>query len=53
MIGSPQAEDARWFRREGRTVLITQAMLDRRDALRVPPVAPARQGMTLQPRDVA
>lgn len=53
VAGEDPAEDARWFRREGRTVLITQAMLDRRDALRVLPVAPARQGMTLQPRDVA
>ncbi|WP_336512274.1 sugar phosphate nucleotidyltransferase [Paracoccus shandongensis] len=53
VAGEDPDEDARWFRREGRTVLITQAMLDRREALRIPTILPARQGTALHPRDVA
>ncbi|MFC3630693.1 sugar phosphate nucleotidyltransferase [Paracoccus angustae] len=53
VVGEDPDEDARWFRREGRTVLITQAMLNRREALRIPAILPARQGVALHPRDVA
>lgn len=34
VVGEDPAEDARWFRSEGGTVLVTQAMLDRREASR-------------------
>jgi glucose-1-phosphate adenylyltransferase len=53
VVGEDPEEDARWFRREGRTVLVTQAMLDRREAMRVPAILSARPGAALHPRDVA
>lgn len=53
VVGEDPEEDARWFRRDGRTVLVTQAMLDRREALRVPAVMPAGRAGGLRPRDVA
>lgn len=34
VTGEDPAEDARWFRRDGETLLVTQAMLERRAALR-------------------
>ncbi|MCZ0961209.1 sugar phosphate nucleotidyltransferase [Paracoccus benzoatiresistens] len=53
VVGEDPDEDARWFRCEGRTVLVTQAMLDRREAMRVPAILSAGSGAALHPRDVA
>ncbi|MDQ1899343.1 sugar phosphate nucleotidyltransferase [Paracoccus sp. WLY502] len=53
VVGEDPDEDDRWFRRDRNTLLITQAMLDRRDTLRVPTVLPAVARPSLQPRDVA
>ncbi|MGN7869668.1 sugar phosphate nucleotidyltransferase [Paracoccus sp. 22332] len=51
VVGEDAHEDARWFRRDRDTILITQAMLDRRDAMRLPVSAAAQTAMPRQ--DVA
>lgn len=53
VAGEDPDEDDRWFRRDRNTLLITQAMLDRREALRVPAALSAGTRPTLRPRDVA
>ncbi len=54
VAGEDPDEDDRWFRRDKGTVLITQAMLDRRDAARVPFTLPARAPRrALRSQDVA
>ncbi len=50
VTGEDPDEDGRWFRREGRTVLVTQAMLDRRETMRSP-IIPAKRAH--HARDVA
>lgn len=50
VAGEDPDEDARWFRREGRTVLLTQAMLDRRDAAGT---SVTHNRAATRPRDVA
>lgn len=53
VAGEDPDEDSRWFRRDKDTLLITQAMLDRRDAMRVPMTLPAGARHALRPQDVA
>ena len=53
VAGEDADEDARWFRRDKGTVLITQAMLDRREAMRVRISLPAGARPDLRPRDAA
>lgn len=53
VAGEDPDEDDRWFRRDKETVLITQSMLDRREAVRVPFSLHATPRAALQSRDVA
>jgi glucose-1-phosphate adenylyltransferase len=53
VAGEDPDEDSRWFRRDKDTVLITQAMLDRRAAMRVPMTLPAAARQALRSQDVA
>lgn len=53
VAGEDPDEDSRWFRRDKNTLLITQAMLDRRAAMRVPMTLPAGARHALRPQDVA
>lgn len=53
VAGEDPDEDALWFRCDKGTVLITQAMLDRREAMRVPMTLPAQAHASLRSQDVA
>ena len=53
VVGEDPDEDDLWFRRDRGTVLITQAMLDRREAVRVPVSLHVATRPVLQSRDVA
>ncbi|WP_347138597.1 sugar phosphate nucleotidyltransferase [Paracoccus sp. SSK6] len=50
VVGEDPQEDARWFRCEGQTVLVNQAMLDRREAMRVPAHLPKCAAGAPRPR---
>lgn len=53
VAGEDADEDSLWFRRDRGTLLITQAMLDRRDGMRVPMTLPAGAGRAMRHQDVA
>lgn len=53
VVGEDKDEDDLWFRRDKDTILITQAMLDRREAMRVPVTLPAGTRQAMRRQDVA